>query len=179
MAFIFECCYDFNRGLSFFCLFSHPSGPLLRLQSMDKPHAADKSTSSAIQKQEEEDRLGTEKNVPEAALDATFSSPRYWRKRRSSSLLFTSAPAVTLGNLAGVGFLGRDIGLRWRKIRHRMKVEATLPLVLYLVVMRVLEAITHGGRRRRGPSCPWPVWRKGRPTARSTRTRPTKRRRSW
>lgn len=103
----------------------------------------------------------------------TSSSPGYGRKRRNSSLLLTRTSAVGLAELAGVGLLEGHVGLRWRKVRHGMEGEPTLPLILCLVVVRVLEAVAH--RRRRGRSAssagPGPVRREGRSTA--SRRRPT------
>lgn len=43
----------------------------------------------------------------------------------------------------------------------------TFALTLYLVVVRVLEAITHRWRRRKGSSYPRPFWRKRRPASMS------------
>lgn len=89
---------------------------------------------------------------------SSSSSPRYGRKRRGSSLLFTGTSAVGLGDLAGVGLLEGRVGLRRREVRHGVEGEARLPLIL-LVVVGVLEAVAHERR--------W--WREGSPRPRPVR----------
>lgn len=116
-------------------------------------------------------------------MEATeASSPGNRRKRRCSSLLFTRTLAVGLGDLAGVGLLEGNVGFRWREVRHRVEREATLPLILHLVVVRVLEAVAYRWWRRRSSSDPWSVGRKRRSatgsTARGLWAGPTNRRRS-
>lgn len=111
-------------------------------------------------------------------------SPGHRRKRRSSSLLFTRTFAFVLCDLAGVSLLGGDVRLRGREVGQGMEVKATLPLVLVLAVVRVLEAVTHGWGRERSSSGPRPVRREGGSTAAVPATRglhgwPANRRGSW
>lgn len=105
---------------------------------------------------------------PSVVEAAEASSPGNRRKRRSSSLLFTRTLAVGLGDLARIGLLEGNVGFRWREVRHRMECEATLPLILHLVVVRVLEAVAHWWWRRRSSSNPWSVRRKRRSAPGST-----------